>query len=878
MKTIPSSPLRLSVASAATLFALAFLGGNASAEEVSSSAPAAASETPAPAAPPPEVPAAAPAPQSQPTPTPAVVPASEGAAAPDEGSHDKGSGSSPPATTDVDTGSALPPAAAPAPTDAEGPPASGAVVDGPGPEEGGTGAAPVDAPPRETSPREEMPEGITTDVGQSADVVNNGTAVGNSGANVAVGNASSSAGTTGQGTGVNGSTAPSSGPSMTSGSSNTSTGTGTVGTGSSGAVGNQDRSSIQQGIVAVVTEDGRIEILQVALIVNIGIGWANSGDNVGIGNLASNTIFTGPGGGGGGTSVGLNGANGVVGIGSGNATVVGNTGSTTITQLAAILGGDRSIQLGRVLNVGLGIGNSGANVGIGNVAGSLIYTAQGGLGVRGADSASTNMSTGIGTVASGRADALGNRSTSSIIQMIMANAADSGRLSLAQRAVIVNFGLGFANSGLNAAIGNASANTIALQQESMARSLVMALLSSFGGPGAPASMGLTSGGLSSGGAGTGGTATAANTATGSAVVLSGGASAVGNDTLSGILQDLRGAVSGNAIAMGSQEAAIGNFGAAIANTGVNVAFGNLASSSIAMGQLTQASASIQSFLALLANPGGAFDEQSDDFSSSVDLGSALLEVFGDISATEMLLGIDEGEADVADAAGIVVRQVTGVLNIGIALSNSGDNTAAGDLSVNTNDTTQESGDSVVSGTLTLNDGRTVNLADGRVTLDTGQVFVIGNEVDNRICQTNNVADGCKAPVEETPGAGGAGGGAGAPETPGPDVAPPGPEVPSAPEAGPAVLPAAETPVAMPTEEVPGDAAPVVLAVAVADATPAPLPAPGSSMSQSDDERVASVGAASGSSLPLTGGPLALEALVGIGLLASGGLLRRRRRP
>ena len=46
---------------------------------------------------------------------------------------------------------------------------------------------------------------------------------------------------------------------------------------------------------------------------------------------------------------------------------------------------------------------------------------------------------------------------------------------------------------------------------------------------------------------------------------------------------------------------------------------------------------------------------------------------GDISATETLAGLDEGAAWESSDGGVRIRQITGVLNIGISLANSGDN-------------------------------------------------------------------------------------------------------------------------------------------------------------------------------------------------------------
>ena len=62
---------------------------------------------------------------------------------------------------------------------------------------------------------------------------------------------------------------------------------------------------------------------------------------------------------------------------------------------------------------------------------------------------------GGSNITSGPAHALGNRSTSTIFQIVTVTASGNGSLLVVQRAIIVNFGLALANSGLNAAGGGA---------------------------------------------------------------------------------------------------------------------------------------------------------------------------------------------------------------------------------------------------------------------------------------------------------------------------------------------------------------------------------------------------------------------------------------
>jgi hypothetical protein len=81
---------------------------------------------------------------------------------------------------------------------------------------------------------------------------------------------------------------------------------------------------------------------------------------------------------------------------------------------------------------------------------------------------------------------------------------------------------------------------------------------------------------------------------------------------------------------------------------------------------------VAKFLQLLQNP-GLLTGADTELASALDLGSALLNVQGDINATETLAGLNEGQAFESGSGGIRVRQITGVLNIGISIANSGDN-------------------------------------------------------------------------------------------------------------------------------------------------------------------------------------------------------------
>ena len=88
--------------------------------------------------------------------------------------------------------------------------------------------------------------------------------------------------------------------------------------------------------------------------------------------------------------------------------------------------------------------------------------------------------------------------------------------------------------------------------------------------------------------------------------------------------------------------------------------------------LDAARGALQAFLAGLTGLGDPLQGLDANF----QLGANLLQLHGDVSGTESLLGIAEPGTEVdPDDAAVVVRQVTAVLNIGIALGDSGHNVA-----------------------------------------------------------------------------------------------------------------------------------------------------------------------------------------------------------
>jgi len=533
-------------------------------------------------------------------------------------------------------------------------PAPEAVVDTPAPDP----APAVSLPTTEPAP--------TTQTDQTATVDSTGTGVGNSGGNTAIGNAG----------GVQADPCPTSGTQIALICTSTPTGTAGVTSGGATSQGTNSTGGIAQITNIAATGNGQVDVLQVALIINIGVGISNSGANAA--------------GAAGGPSLGVAGQ---AGIGTGNANVTGLLGNTQIVQGVTVVGGSANDQSVTVVNIGIGVGNTGLNYATGSVLG-------GGQQEIAAGGAPGNGSATIGT---GNTNAVGDNSGSLIMQIVTVTANDDGSITVTQRAVIINFGLALANSGGNTALS--AMNGIPDAQRTMIEGLIAALF------------GLDPAVLFGGG---------------SAAIGTGNANAVGNQSQSGIVQAVNGSVGGSSSASADQSAWIGNFGAALANTGYNGAVGTLAV--LPNGSpISSAEQMVSRFLALLANP-ETLANGNTDMADALNLGSALLNLRGDIRATETLAGLDEGEAWESSDGGVRIRQITGVLNIGISLANSGDNVAES-VVTGSNPTTLEPAAARVLGTASIL---------------TGPVDVLG--LRSKVCVTQIIGDAadfdeaCPAPT------------------------------------------------------------------------------------------------------------------------------------
>lgn len=514
--------------------------------------------------------------------------------------------------------------------------------------------------------------GSTTTTNQSAQVTTSGTAVATTGSNVAIGNGSGNPG------GVEG-----------SGTTDSASG---VGTGPSVAAGDQSTSGIDQQVQVTASTDGQIEVLQVALVINIGLAGSNSGVN------AASAV------------PGVAGTGGSAGLASGNATVTGNQAATQVIQAAQIASGDNTGQTITVLNIGIGFGDTGTNLAVGTLYTDSGQAAQASAVVNGAGAGGA----GTANIGTGSAGAIGNRADSGIVQITMAVASHGGVLNVAQRAVIVNVGLAFANSGLNAAW----ASGMTPEQAELIQWVIEALLDEFG------VMGGGSGGALAGGS------------AGSATLQAGTALAIGNDSTTTILQQVQGAVSGGA-ASAHQDAMVGNFGLGVANTGLNAAGSGLTNIDPGVvAQVQAAESALQRLIALFTD--SSFTGQDAlAVQQAIDLGAALLSVNGDISAIETLAGVSEGAPN---GAAVTVRQVSAVLNIGISVANSGDNFSVSVVSAEPS-----------SGAVAAATGDYVHTLDvshvlGEAMIRTGDAIVMGNQAMVRVCQTDRWEHACDQPV------------------------------------------------------------------------------------------------------------------------------------
>ncbi len=236
-------------------------------------------------------------------------------------------------------------------------------------------------------------------------------------------------------------------------------------------------------------------------------------------------------------------------VSTGDATGVGVVSNTKILQAAVIttkIGDDKSsVESALVINLGDGTANTGLNKVIGVLSQNPDQYGLGGA-------------TGSASVETGDASGIGTASNTLIKQTVSAQATDGAFIVITQKGVVFNIGGAIGNSGFNDATGVGGLGLSDAQLAALVQLYAMlnALLEAGGWalPGDPAGTGV------------------AGNAVGNADVSTGDALAVGVDSATSIVQDVKATAEGGNISS-SQEAVVANVGLGVANTGGNVAGG-----------------------------------------------------------------------------------------------------------------------------------------------------------------------------------------------------------------------------------------------------------------------------------------------------------------
>jgi hypothetical protein len=382
-----------------------------------------------------------------------------------------------------------------------------------------------------------------------------------------------------------------------------------IDTGDADAIGSDDTNVVNQQAQVQLAEQAVANLLQVALILNIGAALANSGIN---------------------DAVSTPGGNGISGaIDSGNATAVGNDMAQYITQAARATGDENTDDAAKQLAVSLWMGLANANSGINSVTGN---------GTAGSG----------GAIGSGDASAIGNQSLSDVLQQASLTGSGTSQVNVAQYATIMNIGFALANSGVNDITGVASGLLAAgdsQTQNDMAVDLFSMLL--------PALMQSFTGTAGSGSIGTG------------------DATAIGNRSETYVHQIAEAAASGDGIASIIQDVLVANVGAAGANTGGNTLGGRYADLDPAAAKaVVTLAAFLSQMLALVHTQSASAALAMQEQGMEIPFGDIVLQVQGQMQGLDTTLnGVTGSQAN--------IRQVTIILSLGIAQSNTGLNRAIG---------------------------------------------------------------------------------------------------------------------------------------------------------------------------------------------------------
>ena len=472
-------------------------------------------------------------------------------------------------------------------------------------------------------------------------------------------------------------------------------------TGAANSIGNDSGSTtvINQIADNNIGGTGFALVDQEASAANIGIGVANSGVNLAVGNGSTNTVgpFTQTTGVSSGAAItaddivaansatSTNNSDGSASVRTGDADGIGNKSTTTITQVAdadiAKNGFILTDQAASVVNAGAGIGNSGINGAIGNGSTNDVDgtqdTSVDAVGditaddiVASSDADLVNNSNGDATVETGRGHGHGNESTTTVAQT--ADDDVDGFILNDTEATVLNAGLGIGNSGINLGIGNASTNGQTFDQDAAVTS---------------------AGTLTADDVVAANTVTAANISNGSAKISTGCACAYGNVSTTYVNGD----------------ATVANVGIGLSNSGLNLGIGNVSDNDI-------------------------------DSTSDATVDGAAIAVDDDAVASNVITEVNDsdGTADITtgDAFALGNRSATGIegdaliVNFGLGLANTGLNFGAGNVSTNS---TTHSATATAPGGVASNVADLSNTSDGSARIRTGNANGFGNVASNAAC-------------------------------------------------------------------------------------------------------------------------------------------------
>lgn len=336
-----------------------------------------------------------------------------------------------------------------------------------------------------------------------------------------------------------------------------------------------------------------------------------------------------------------------------------------------------------VTNAGYSFSNTGGNVAIGNASTNASAAGQSSSGLLANNQATANnTSDGTATITTGEAKATGNESTTQVQQAATGDDDATGLSLIIQDGDVTNAGVAVSNTGGNVGVGNASTNLAAVGQDA-------------------------NGGLASN------TAATNNKSNGTANITTGAATSHGNVSATNVKQAAAGG-DGAGLAVLVQDSDVLNLGVAVANSGGNLALGNVSGNFSALGQ---------SASGLLASNNGSATNSSNG-SATIKTGAA--NAFGNSSTTNV------DQAASSDPDGLLVAvQSAPVSNIGIGIANSGFNGALGNGSLNAAILAQ-----VSFGLLSNNVATMDNLSNGFATVLTGTANGAGNQAVTNVKQTS----------------------------------------------------------------------------------------------------------------------------------------------